>query len=256
MMTQGFYTKWILGGIALLIMTAVACFFWYRHDTAYERQQAAKSAEVARQWEASQKVDNKIEAEQAADVVSVESEAQTAEKLINERTGAETDKSTDETTNSVTASTQETENTKEVGISPNWFIPYPQVPDDYPLITPFWMRNPTAEGIPLHAAAALDLLDIVLVKLWIQGDKNIQGAATSGGKIYVYYPDVIYVKYENVLLPNGKVERRIRRTLSGPSLGKYGPPHIRDGTLPAHIKLVDFDNGGIDPHIFLKEDLK
>ena len=249
-----FTDKWIIGGVLLLIIIAGGCYFWYQHSLADDRKAAAETAEYARQLENQKAKQEAATAETESTQAPAKSTTPTAEKHVNEATGADT--STDATTKSVIVSVQETDNTEEVRVSPHWFVPYPEVPDDYPLITPFWVRNPTAEGIPLHAAAPLELLDLVLVKLWIQGDRNIQGAATSEGKVYVYYPDVIYVKYENVTLPNGKVKRKIRRTLSGPSLGKYGPPHIRDGTVPAHIKLVDFNDGGIDPHIFLKENSK
>ncbi|MCE2401040.1 hypothetical protein J4G08_09160 [Candidatus Poribacteria bacterium] len=248
-MTIGFYTKWIIGGILLLIIIAGACYLWYQHDTAPYKQEAAETAEVAREWEATQKADTS-KVEQAADV-SAESKMPTADKLVNPITGAapETDTRT-KNPQDVPMSTEETEK-----VSPHDFLPYPKVPDDYPLNPPIWIRNPDMIGVPAHAAGPLELLDMVLVKLWVQGHKNITGASTAYGKIYPHYRDVIYVKYEDVTFPNGTVKRKIRRVLSGPDL-EYGSRDIMTGKVPAHIKIVEFDDAGIDPYTFLKEDSK
>ncbi len=69
------FNRWILGGVALLILFAVACVLWYQHDTADERRAAAKAEELLRQSEI-QKSDIRSEAEQADDQTSVESTAQ------------------------------------------------------------------------------------------------------------------------------------------------------------------------------------
>ena len=68
--------KWIIGAIALLIFFTVAFVLLIRSDTAINKQlerEAAESAEMLHQWEATQK------AEQAAATL-VESETPTAEK--------------------------------------------------------------------------------------------------------------------------------------------------------------------------------
>ena len=84
-MTQGIYTKWIMGGIVLLIMIAVACFFWYQHDTAPDRKAAADAEKLLRQSEKLKKVSKTgNKAEQAADVASVESTTQTAENITTD----------------------------------------------------------------------------------------------------------------------------------------------------------------------------
>ena len=43
--------KWILGSIALLIIVAVSCYFWYQHEISPYEKEAAKSDELLRQRE-------------------------------------------------------------------------------------------------------------------------------------------------------------------------------------------------------------
>ena len=50
------FNKWILGGVAFLIVFSVACILWYQHGTAPYRQDAAKSEQLLRQSEIAQKV--------------------------------------------------------------------------------------------------------------------------------------------------------------------------------------------------------
>ena len=48
--------KWMLGCIALLIIVAASCYFWYQHEISPYEKEAAKTAELVRQAEIS-KVD-------------------------------------------------------------------------------------------------------------------------------------------------------------------------------------------------------
>ena len=42
--------KWVIGGVAFLIVFASACVLWYRYDTAADRKALAETAELIRQW--------------------------------------------------------------------------------------------------------------------------------------------------------------------------------------------------------------
>lgn len=55
MLRDIFTHKWILGGIALLIIIAGGCYFWYQYTTAPYEKVAAETSEYARQWEKEQK---------------------------------------------------------------------------------------------------------------------------------------------------------------------------------------------------------
>lgn len=43
--------KWILGSIALMIIVAVSCYFWYQHELSPYKKEFAESAELLRQME-------------------------------------------------------------------------------------------------------------------------------------------------------------------------------------------------------------
>ena len=139
---------------------------------------------------------------------------------------------------------------EDVPVSPLGFGPYPEVPADYPEhLTPIWVRNPNLVGVPGHAAEPFELMDRVLIKLWKQGH-NIKGASTDNGKIYPYYPNVVYVRYKEFKRSDGTVYRRITRVKGGPNVGSVAE-QIRSGNTPSHIQLVEIKNGGIDPYTFL-----
>ena len=64
--------KWILGCIALLIVVAASCYFWYQHETSPYEKEAAKTAELVRQMEISKvDTDNLTEDETKTSINSV-----------------------------------------------------------------------------------------------------------------------------------------------------------------------------------------
>lgn len=249
-MAIGFYTKWIIGGILSLIIVAGACYLWYQHDTAPYKQEAAETTEVAREWEAAQKAEAKNKVEQATDVTSVESNTLTTEKSIT-KTNAEVAKDT-APTQAQNDAPAETAETADVQVSPFGFGPYPEVPADY-FRQPSWLKYPN--GVPGDAAGPFEIMDRVLIKLWNQGHKNITGASYSpGGKVYPHYANTAYVSYgEKIILPDGTVHQRIRVVKGGPDIAPF-VKQIEKGNTPAHVKLLDYDSAGIDPHIFLKKE--
>ncbi len=48
MFREVFFNKWILGGYALAILFGIGCYFWYQHQLAPYKRNAAESAEAAR----------------------------------------------------------------------------------------------------------------------------------------------------------------------------------------------------------------
>ncbi|MDE0086316.1 MAG: hypothetical protein OXU23_11420 [Candidatus Poribacteria bacterium] len=227
--------KWIIGAIALLIIIAGACYLWYRYDTAPYRQEAAKTAEVARQWEVTQKANNK--AEQAADMVSVESTTPTAEKPVNEVTGAETDKSTDEITKPVTAATQKTENAEEVRVSPHGFGPYPEIPEDFPKNVN-WANY--ENDLPIY-----ELMIRVRIKLWKEGHRTA-GIGEENGLLYPIMRGTVYIQWSD----NG--EDIIGITGHPEDMSDAVVDQIYEsGTFPAWLTVINREKAGIDPYKFL-----
>ena len=188
-MTIGFYTKWIIGGILLLIIIAGACYLWYQHDTAPYRQEAAETAKFAREWEAAQKASTKNRTEQAANQASVEGTTQSAEKSINKLSTEVKNNTEAEGKQQVSDIPSETAAKSDEKVSPHGFGPYPKVPPDMP----GWGEDPNFWEYP--RTEKHELMTRVCIKLWKQGIRT-QGSSFENGLVYPVYPNTLIVKWK------------------------------------------------------------
>lgn len=139
---------------------------------------------------------------------------------------------------------EDEEESADVPVSPHGFGAYPEVPVDYPKeMTPTWI---TENG---HQSRNHELIDRVLIKLWNQGDKNISGGYRSNktGRIYPLYPNTVYVRYKEIVAPDGTAHRFIGSNRGTVTLGP-------SGEVPPGVTVLDLDKEGVDPYDFL--DLK
>ena len=240
------FNKWILGGVAFLIVLAVACVLWYQHDTAADRKAAADAEKLLRQLEITEKVaDTDSDTEQAGEVTA-ESETPTAEKPVTEKPVTETpDRGTEGTEVEIQAQTdaetqvENAETSTDVQVSPHGFGPYPEVPEDYPSKVDWSLRDsPKAE-----------LLTRVLIKLWTEGEKNFLGGGTYRGKVYPWYHNTIYVRFSSYKNADGEIVRQADIKMSSPSVDWSA---VKDwSNPPPHIRILELDSSGIDPYQYL-----
>ena len=230
-----FTNKWVLGGVGFLIVLSVACVLWYEHDIADEKKAAAEAEELLRQSEKLKKVfqtDNN--AEQATDVTPAESNTPPAEKQRTDTTQANETTNTD---NSVIAGT-----TEPIRMSPNGFGAVPEMPEG----APFAAFDETM-------SSQQELLYRVLVKLWNDGDTDISGGFYDAeqGKVYPYYPNVIYVLYETQFNEiTGQDETMIAQ--AGSSYNNAAAVEtVMSGDIPSGYTLVDKKEAGINPYEYL-----
>lgn len=165
-----------------------------------------------------------------------------------ETTNAENPPTTETLDNEPTATTQDNamlpdiSTSEPAGMSPHGFGAYPEVPEGT-LIGTFDETQSVQQ----------ELLGRVLVKLWNDGDRHIGGwVSGETGKVYPYYHDVIYVKYEtefNEII--GKNETNITEATSSPLITPVVLDSILQGNIPTGYKLIDIDNTGINPYEFL-----
>lgn len=138
----------------------------------------------------------------------------------------------------------------DVPVSPFGFGPYPEVPADY-FGVPIWNQDPDKiSDFPNEATKNIELIDRVLVKLWQQGDREIVGGSTDNGKVYPHYENVVYVHWEESILPNGDRYSYVTSTLTGADEG----PTIEDimtGNIPPNFTIIDIDDAGYDAYQFL-----
>ena len=145
--------------------------------------------------------------------------------------------------------TEEEAPAEEVAVSPHGFGAYPEIPAGYPF-TPFWLRPPPKGNKSRDQLMRKELLSRVMVKAWTDGDHNFIGAGLTEGKVYLNYPDVIYVKYgEPYENKDGELIRPITRVKGAGIV--LSPEDARNGITPPGYQVKDFDDAGYDPYTYL-----
>ncbi len=247
--------KWFLGGVGFLIVLSVACVLWYQHDIADERKAAADAEEMLRQSEIAKKVsDVDSEAKQATDVTAADSITPTAETPINLTTDGEVeDTPSGDTSTNLTEQAQAKDSTQEVRVSPYGFGPYPKVPADYRAqCGPTSWLQVELYGLP-PASRGVELIERVTLKLWKEGDTQVRGGVLENGKVYINYPNRVYVRWTPVTDADGNTTRAISSWLSGTDLPRPTREQMHNGYIPPGVEVIDLDaeDPGIEPYSFL-----
>ena len=243
--------KLFIGGIVFLIVFSVACVFWYRYDTAPYRQEAAKTAKIARQWDNTQKVNTNNMTEDETNTPA-KSNTQSAEKLITETQTEIVEKNfvLSDTEDNVLASTP-AEN-PEVLVSPYGFGPYPPLP-------PGWRGTP--EKTWDNLSANHELIARVQIKLISQG-VDVRGGVMKYGKVYPIVKGIRYVRWETEYTPMGEYRYIIGstghpddgdrlRAIKEAKFNRGEDDDLTEADIPLDIKLVLYEKGGVDPYEFL-----
>ncbi|MDE0089626.1 MAG: hypothetical protein OXU23_28175 [Candidatus Poribacteria bacterium] len=239
-----FTNKWVLGGVGFLIVLSVACVLWYQHDIAPHRKAAADAEKLLRQLEITKMISDANGVTELAAKALAESTTPTAEKTIKPTTDITSPVSPPVTKDTAPTQAQNGEAPAaiaEARVSPYGFGTYPEVPEDYPSkhLVKWPAQSPGAE-----------LLYRVLIKLWSSGEKNFRGGSTYNGKIYPHYHDTVYVRFAEYRGADGKMVRYAARTKSGPGVSsKYTQADLLNP--PPHLRVLDLDSSGIDPHQYL-----
>ncbi len=238
-MTHGIWTKWIIGAAFLLLIVAAGCILYYQHTTAPYKAEADKTDKLLQEWKAN-KAKQTTTADKETTITPAESTTSTAEKPTN-KIGERTETNTDKPTESVNIAISETDNTEEVRMSPHGFGEYPEIPEDFPgkeNIT--WGKD----------SAGIEIINRVLIKLWIEGEKNFRGGGTDRGKVYPWYHDTIYVTFSEYKNEFGEIVRYASDKMSGP---RVDWSEVKDwSNPPPHIRILDLETSGIDPYQYLK----
>lgn len=138
----------------------------------------------------------------------------------------------------------EEESAEDVSVSPFGFGPYPEVPS----------------GLPMNLfpapSANHELMRRVRIKLISQGI-NVVGTTMEDGLIYPVIKGTAYVQWKSYWRPTGKVTY-ISRFKGHPEDGARMDAirfekgqFLTKADVPPDIKLISFEEGGIDPYQFL-----
>lgn len=125
-------------------------------------------------------------------------------------------------------------------------IERPEVPPDIPFAI-VWLR-PEKKAVRIDELTERELLGLVLVKKWKEGDRDFVGVSMDDGKVYLYYPNVVYVKWEDTQLPDGTLTKYAAEISGGDSTIT---DQVREGILPPGVLVLDMDSAGIDPYVYL-----
>ena len=127
--------------------------------------------------------------------------------------------------------------------------PYPEIPPDYPHQN-IWedLERHYDNG---HATVEHELIHRVLIKLWNRGKKTESAILSSrNGRVYPLYNDTVYVEWAEAENEDGTVEEYLGGYTSHYFLKDY-EQSVREGTQPSWLKVVLYEDGGIEPYSFL-----
>lgn len=127
--------------------------------------------------------------------------------------------------------------------------PYPEIPPDYPDQNA-WddLEKLYDDG---YGSIGHELIERVLIKYWNQGRKTDSGVYEHhNGKVYPLWKDTVYVEWAELELEDGTTERFLRHYMCYGVLGEYEEA-VENGTQPSWIKIVAYEDGGVDPYSFL-----
>lgn len=129
-------------------------------------------------------------------------------------------------------------------------IERPQVPPDLPF--PVAWLQPEKKAVSIDELTQRELWGLVVVKKWNEGDRDFVGSGMDmdTGKVYLHYPNVVYVKWEDTELPDGTITKHASEISGSDSTIT---DQISEGILPPGVLVLDMDASGIDPYEYLSD---
>ena len=243
MLRDIFTNRWIIGSFVLLLILTAGCIFWYRYTLAPYEQMAAEAQQVAHEWHLTQQVDTQDE-----NHVPVEREILTtpAEKPKPESTVAVKNK-TDAPRQQHAQTPQENMTAVAVPVSPFGLGPYPEIPAHWPQdIQHFPAPNKEVE-----------LITRVCIALNSEG-YNAIGGTIENGRVFANIENVVYISWTEderagryISSVGGHPEAAMRFEKLLESFEASTDRNFTLADVPSDIKVVDYDDGGIEPYSFL-----
>lgn len=229
-----FINKWIIGSFGFLIVFSISCYFWYQHELAPYKQEAAETQYLL---QASQKT---VDVPHPDSIIGAP-----ANRTVNATDTAP--ENTDDSKSQKSASLEKT--VSDVPVSPHGFGPYPPLP-------PGWRGTP--EGTwgncvdPNH-----ELIARVQIRLLSQG-VDVRGGTMMDGKVYPIIKGIRYVEWDTdngvryISGSMGTSEDGDRLSaIKRAKVARGGDDFLTEADIPPDIKLINMEDGGVDPYEFL-----
>ena len=135
------------------------------------------------------------------------------------------------------------EESSEGPVSPFGFGPYPELPEGWP--SDIWPRSS-----PDH-----ELMMRVRIKLIAQGI-NVLGARMNNGLVYPTIKNTVYVEWDEEAghryISNLSGDPEACKRLNAIEEARENEGGFSEADIPSEIKIVPFEEGGIDPYQFLE----
>ena len=135
------------------------------------------------------------------------------------------------------------EESSEGPVSPFGFGPYPELPEGWP--SDIWPRSS-----PDH-----ELMMRVRIKLIAQGI-NVSGARMNNGLVYPTIKNTVYVEWDEEAghryISNLSGDPEACKRLNAIEEARENEGGFSEADIPSEIKIVPFEEGGIDPYQFLE----
>ncbi len=122
---------------------------------------------------------------------------------------------------------------------------YPEVPPGFPFSVIWQVPEEQRAEIPADLFEELEVLGLVMIQLWNEGDQDFKGAFMANGRVYPTYPDVAYVRWEETETPGAWQITEVSTVDSTVS------EQLLNGEFPPGIEIVDQDDAGIVPSEYL-----
>ena len=260
MLRDIFTNKWIIGGVGLLILGAIAFHILLERDMANFKRQVMQDRHAIQE-----RARAAAEKETTQEVTPAEGTTPSAEKTVTaptEQVKTVPERQTETETPQQTALSAEKADAAEVAVSAFGFGPFPEVPEgmDY---EPFWADPELYPHI--KGSRESELISRVWIKAWEEGDKGIVSASFDyeNNRVYLSYPNVVYVTWDKMMDDNGNTIQYMTRLSGNASvtdriranniarLGGRAPTLMTDADIPSDIKVILHSEGGIDPFEYL-----
>ena len=239
--------KWVLSGIGFLILFSLSCFLWYKYETAPYKQEAIETAELLSQRETPSNIGNKME--QATNSSTLDNTTQNAEKPVTQTRTEIVDKipgvelSQEEQTEPSTDNVVES----DVRVSPFGFGPYPKIPEGFPEPDIFDSLETMGNS---DMRKALELQKRLIVEFYKQGIslENVGVSGKSDGRVYLSYPDVVYVTWDYWTDEDGITHKYAGVARGHPVAISVSKPFLDKGEMPSDITVYELPDGYVDAY--------
>ena len=244
---KAFNLRVLLGALLFFCVIAAGFTFWYHHqlkklaaeDNAFKQRQEERNLTHPRAPIVTpQVIKNPQPVERLSQPGNTLSVSPAATKHSEETEG------TPDSDAELPSAESNEEIAEDVSVSPYGFGPYPPLPAGWP--SDIWPRQ----------SANHELMMRVEIKLAHQGI-DVRGSVMDNGLVYPMIPGTVHIKWEEYLGPPGIV-RYIATMIGDPAacnrieaIVEAKGDDFTEADIPSDIKIVPFEEGGIDAYEFL-----